>query len=153
MGATAAAPASVLAAAADEGGEEPTAVQGPALETGMDVFGVHRALVKDYRSFTKGGTVISDDRIADFVEKNLDALFFHLHGVSRKDVEYIANAFPIVRRKDEAKYGTYRTKELILTEYDRMTAAGLTLENPLVDGENYTSTLTPPPGHGPCHPA
>ncbi len=34
-----------------------------------------------------------------------------------------------------------------------MAAAGLTLENPLVDGENYTSTLTPPPGHGPRHPA
>ncbi|MFI1417686.1 hypothetical protein ACH4VX_06785 [Streptomyces sp. NPDC020731] len=25
--------------------------------------------------------------------------------------------------------------------------------NPLVDGENYTSTLIPPPGHGPRHPA
>ncbi|WP_351232235.1 hypothetical protein [Streptomyces sp. NPDC002133] len=57
----------------------------------------------------------------------------------------------IVRRKDEAKYGTYRTKELILAEYDRMAAAGLTLENPLVDGENYTSTLTSPPGQGPRH--
>lgn len=34
-----------------------------------------------------------------------------------------------------------------------MAAAGLTLENPLVDSENYTSTLTPPPGHRPRHPA
>lgn len=38
----------------------------------MDVFGVHRALIKDYRSFTEGGTVIRDDRIADYVEKDLD---------------------------------------------------------------------------------
>ncbi|WP_330267348.1 Eco57I restriction-modification methylase domain-containing protein [Streptomyces griseorubiginosus] len=83
----------------------------------------------------------------------LDALFFHLYGISREDVDYILDTFPIVRRKDEAKYGTYRTKELILAEYDRMAAAGLTLENPLVDGENYTSTLTPPPGQGPRHPA
>ncbi|MGC9495645.1 Eco57I restriction-modification methylase domain-containing protein [Streptomyces sp. WG7] len=82
----------------------------------------------------------------------LDALFFHLYSISRDDVDYILDTFPIVRRKDEAKYGTYRTKELILAEYDRMAAAGLTLENPLVDGENYTSTLTPPPGHGPRHP-
>ncbi|MFJ8616546.1 hypothetical protein ACIRD4_11880 [Streptomyces clavifer] len=52
----------------------------------------------------------------------------------------------------KAKYGTYRTKDLILAGYDRMAAADLTLENPLVDGENYTSTLTPPPGHGPRHP-
>ncbi|MEU9346448.1 DNA methyltransferase [Streptomyces sp. NPDC048278] len=83
----------------------------------------------------------------------LDALFFHLYGVSREGVDYILDTFPIVRRKDEAKYGTYRTKELILAEYDRMAAAGLTLENPLVEGENYTSPLTPPPGHGPRHPA
>ncbi|MFE2718205.1 protein kinase [Streptomyces mirabilis] len=38
----------------------------------MDVFGVHRALIKDYRSFTEGGTVIRDDRVAAFVEKDLD---------------------------------------------------------------------------------
>ncbi|MGA4902781.1 Eco57I restriction-modification methylase domain-containing protein [Streptomyces griseoincarnatus] len=81
----------------------------------------------------------------------LDALFFHLYGISREDVDYILNTFPIVRRKDEAKFGTYRTKDLILAEYDRMAAAGLTLENPLVEGENYTSTLNPPPGHGPRH--
>ncbi|WP_144440235.1 hypothetical protein, partial [Streptomyces albidoflavus] len=46
---------------------------------------------------------------------------------------------------------SYRTKDLILAEYDRMAAAGVSLTTPLVDGENYTSTLTPPPGHGPRH--
>jgi hypothetical protein len=83
----------------------------------------------------------------------LDALFFHLYGINRDDVDYILDTFPIVKRKDEAKYGTYRTKDLILAEYDRMAAAGVSLTTPLVDGENYTSTLTPPPGHGPRHPA
>ncbi|MFD4015347.1 Eco57I restriction-modification methylase domain-containing protein [Streptomyces sindenensis] len=87
------------------------------------------------------------------IRAELDAFFFHLYGVAREDADYILDTFPIVRRKDEAKYGSYRTKELILAEYDRMAAAGLTLETPLVDGENYTSTLTPPPGHGPRHPA
>ncbi|MFD0507486.1 DEAD/DEAH box helicase [Streptomyces chiangmaiensis] len=33
---------------------------------------MHRALIKDYRDFTEGGTVIRDDRIAAFVEKDLD---------------------------------------------------------------------------------
>jgi hypothetical protein len=33
-----------------------------------------------------------------------------------------------------------------------MAAVGVSLTAPLVDGENYTSTLTPPPGHGPRHP-
>ncbi|WP_327421108.1 Eco57I restriction-modification methylase domain-containing protein [Streptomyces sp. NBC_01230] len=86
------------------------------------------------------------------IRAELDALFFHLYGIPRDDVEYILETFPIVKRKDEAKYGSYRTKELILAEYDRMVAAGVSLENPLVDGGNYTSTLTPPPGQGPRHP-
>ncbi|MFI6699979.1 Eco57I restriction-modification methylase domain-containing protein [Streptomyces sp. NPDC050509] len=87
------------------------------------------------------------------IRAELDALFFHLYGISREDADYILDTFPIVRRKDEAKYGSYRTKELILAEYDRMAEAGLTLESPLIDGENYTSTLTPPPGQGPRHEA
>ncbi|PKV96925.1 hypothetical protein ATK30_7890 [Amycolatopsis echigonensis] len=86
------------------------------------------------------------------IRAELDALFFHLYGINRGDVDYILNTFPIVKRKDEAKYGTYRTKDLILTEYDRMAEAGVSIDNPLVDGENYTSTLNPPPGHGPRHP-
>ncbi|KAB1980811.1 Eco57I restriction-modification methylase domain-containing protein [Streptomyces triticiradicis] len=94
-----------------------------------------------------------DESRRQVIRAELDALFFHLYGIPRDDVDYILDTFPIVRRKDEAKYGSYRTKELILAEYDRMAAAGLTLENPLVEGENYTSTLTPPPGHGPRHPA
>ncbi|MGW7568973.1 Eco57I restriction-modification methylase domain-containing protein [Streptomyces tendae] len=87
------------------------------------------------------------------IRAELDALFFHFYNISRDDADYILESFPIVKRKDEAKYGTYRTKDLILAEYDRMAAAGVGLENPMVDGENYTSTLTPPPGHGPRHPA
>jgi hypothetical protein len=39
----------------------------------MDVFDVHRTLIKDYRHFTEGGTVIRDDRIAAFVEDDLNA--------------------------------------------------------------------------------
>ncbi|THA47295.1 protein kinase [Streptomyces sp. A1136] len=40
---------------------------------GMDVFGVHSTLIEDYRSFTEGGTIIRDERIAAFVEDDLDA--------------------------------------------------------------------------------
>lgn len=39
----------------------------------MDVFRLHQQLIKDYRAFTEGGTTIRDDRIADFVERDLDA--------------------------------------------------------------------------------
>lgn len=70
-------------------------------------------------------------------------------------MSYILDTFPIVKRKDEAAHGTYRTKDLILAEYDRMAAAGLTLDTPLDESDSgtYRSTLTPPPGHGPRHPA
>ncbi|WP_338702540.1 N-6 DNA methylase [Streptomyces sp. Q6] len=89
------------------------------------------------------------------IRAELDALFFHLYGITRDDVSYILNTFPIVKRKDEAAHGTFRTKDLILAEYDRMAAAGLTLETPLDESDSgtYRSTLTPPPGQGPRHPA
>ncbi|RKS79491.1 ATP-dependent helicase YprA (DUF1998 family) [Actinomadura pelletieri DSM 43383] len=44
----------------------------PSAGSVMDVFGLHRQLIKDYREFTEGGTVIRDDRIAAFVESTLD---------------------------------------------------------------------------------
>jgi hypothetical protein len=53
----------------------------------------------------------------------LDAAFLHLYGLSRADAAYILDTFPIVRRKDEAAHGTYRTKDRILEHYDRMQAA------------------------------
>ncbi|MDX2401524.1 N-6 DNA methylase [Streptomyces microflavus] len=89
------------------------------------------------------------------IRAELDALFFHLYGITRDDASYILDTFPIVKRKDEAAHSEYRTRRLILAEYDRMAAAGLTLENPLTEGESgtYRSTLAPPPGQGPRHPA
>ncbi len=44
----------------------------------------------------------------------LDALYFHLNGLSRDDADYILDTFPIVRRQDEKEFGDYRTKGLIL---------------------------------------
>ncbi|MFE3827184.1 hypothetical protein [Streptomyces sp. NPDC059092] len=87
----------------------------------------------------------------------LDAYFFHLYGVSHEDADYILESFQAenggLKNNEIAKYGEYRTKCLVLAEYDRMAEAGLTLETPLIDGENHTSTLTPPPGQGPRHEA
>lgn len=49
----------------------------------------------------------------------LDAAFSHLYGLSRDDAAYILDTFPIVRRKDEAARGTYRTRDTILALYDQ----------------------------------
>jgi hypothetical protein len=54
------------------------------------------------------------------VRCQLDAYFFLLYGISRADVEYVMESFPIVRRKDEEQYGEYLTKHRILEEYDRL---------------------------------
>ena len=53
----------------------------------------------------------------------LDALYFHLYGLSRDDAGYILDTFPIVRRQDEKEFGDYRTKNLILA-YMNALAAG-----------------------------
>ncbi|MFI9245937.1 Eco57I restriction-modification methylase domain-containing protein [Streptomyces sp. NPDC053086] len=83
----------------------------------------------------------------------LDAFFFHLYGVSRDDTAYVLDTFNVTRDNDVRRYGRYRTKDLVLAEYDRMAAAGLATGTPLVDGQNHTSALDPPPGRGPRHPA
>jgi len=46
--------------------------------------------------------------------------------------------FPIVKRKDEQKYGEYRTKRVILECYDAMADAMKT-------GRSYQTILDPPP--------
>jgi hypothetical protein len=53
----------------------------------------------------------------------LDAAFFHLYDLDRDETDYILDTFPIVRRKDEAAHGEYRTKRLILERYDAMASA------------------------------
>lgn len=45
----------------------------PVRDGGFDIFDVHRRLISDYRGFTEGAAVIRDDRIAAFVEQDLDA--------------------------------------------------------------------------------
>jgi len=69
----------------------------------------------------------------------LDAAFFHLYGIARADVDYIMDTFPIVRRKDEAAHGEYRTKRVILELYDDMAAA-------IAGGPSYATRLAPPLG-------
>jgi hypothetical protein len=76
----------------------------------------------------------------------LDAAFFHLYGIERDDVDYIMETFPIVKRKDIGRHGSFRTKELILQIYDAMAEAERT-------GRPYETILDPPPGQGPRHPA
>ena len=71
----------------------------------------------------------------------LDAAYFHLYGIARADVDYILDTFPIVKRKDEAQHGEYRTKRVILEIYDAM-------QHAIATGQPYQTLLNPPPANG-----
>ena len=70
-----------------------------------------------------GPPFIWDDEERQHLRARLDALYFHLYGLSRDDASYILGTFPIVQREDEARFGTYRTRDLILG-YMNALAAG-----------------------------
>jgi hypothetical protein len=53
----------------------------------------------------------------------LDALFFHLYGLGEDAAAYILDTFPILREQDEAAFGRFRTKEMVLA-YMKALAAG-----------------------------
>lgn len=87
----------------------------------------------------------------------LDAAYFHLYGIEREDVAYIMDTFPIVRRKDEAAHGEYRTKRVILEIYDEMAEASgqwsvnseqsLSPTDKVSKPKPYQTRLDPPPAH------
>lgn len=79
-----------------------------------------------------------DEERRALLRAELDACFFHLYGLEADDVAYVMDTFPIVRRKDEERYGEYRTKRLILEAYEAMAKAAAT-------GEPYQTRLDPPP--------
>jgi hypothetical protein len=83
----------------------------------------------------------------ELLRAELDAAFFHVYGMTADDVDHVMEAFPIVKRKDIAEHGSYRTKDLILDIYDHMTKA-------IESGEPYETILDPPPAdRSLCHPA
>ena len=120
-----------------------------------------------------------DEDRRTLIRAELDGLMFHLYGINRDDADYIMETFPIVKRKDEVRYGEFRTKRLILERYDALTEAyrathGTIVNtpngaNPPLDepnlttysrclaealATNYQTNIDPPPAHpSQAHPA
>ena len=91
-----------------------------------------------------------EDRRAQ-LRAELDAFFFRLYGIDdRDDVDYILETFQTetggLKHNEIRDHGEYRTKRLVLAEYDRMAAADAA-------GVPYESPLALPPGQGPRHSA
>jgi hypothetical protein len=79
-----------------------------------------------------------------FIAAELDAIVFHIYGLSRDDVVHVMDSFPIVRKYDERDSGEFLTQRLILECYDAMAEASSS-------GIPYGTPIDPPPGFGPRH--
>jgi len=114
-----------------------------------------------------------DEKRRFLLRCELDAAFFHLYlradnngdqrsaeGETEEDmtrlkqsfptprdaVAFIMDTFPLVRRKDEEKYGEYHTKRVILEIYDAM-------QESIRTSEGYQTRLDPPAADWRCcHP-
>ena len=53
----------------------------------------------------------------------LDALYFHLYGLSESDAEHMLDQFPVLEKNDRAEHDHYLTKHLVLGHY-RALASG-----------------------------
>ena len=69
----------------------------------------------------------ADDRAHRMVR--LDAIFMVLYGLNESEAEYVLSTFPIVQRQDEATYGRYRTRDLIIGYMQLLAAGALTHSN------------------------
>lgn len=105
-----------------------------------------------------------DEKRRSQLRCELDAAFFHVYlgteeewhrqpesltkhfPTPRDAVAYIMDTFPIVKRKDEKNFGTYRTRDTILALYDDLAESQRT-------GRPFVSPLDPPPADPRCcHP-
>ena len=64
-----------------------------------------------------------DERRRLRLRAKLDAVFFHLYGVTdRDDVRYVYSTFPIVEQRETVAYGGYRSRDLCLAYLNALTA-------------------------------
>lgn len=94
-----------------------------------------------------GSPFVWDEERRFEIRCELDAAFFHLYGIDNDDdVDYIMETFPIVKRKDEKQYGTYRTKNRILEIYREMARCMAASDDSTFQVSSFKSHLNPPPG-------
>jgi hypothetical protein len=66
-------------------------------------------------------TVFSWDAERRFqLQCELDALFFHVYGISYDDAEYILDSFNVLRNAEMSEHGSFRTKDRVLSLYKSM---------------------------------
>lgn len=56
----------------------------------------------------------------------LDALFFHLYGLSEDDADYILDQFPVLEKNERKEFDHYLAKHLVLNHYRALEAGDTT---------------------------
>ena len=69
-----------------------------------------------------GSPFVWDEEERRHLRARLDALYFHLYGLSKKDADYILSTFPIVESNDRKAFGRYRTRDMVLAYMDALAA-------------------------------
>ncbi len=57
------------------------------------------------------------------LRSELDAAFFHLYGLNRRGAEHVLDSFQVLKKNEQARFGEFRTKKLVLDCYDKMAEA------------------------------
>ncbi|MER5485471.1 DNA methyltransferase [Streptomyces sp. NPDC002812] len=86
----------------------------------------------------EGAPFVWDEERRFLMRAELDAAYFHLYGIERKDLDLVLDSFRAFRNKKPELFR--RTKDEIIRAYEVMES-----------GTPYVTPLTPPPGEGPRH--
>ena len=73
----------------------------------------------DMRPFARdlgydGDPFIWDDEERRHLQCRLDAMYFHLYGLSKEDAGHVMDTFTIVKEQDELEFDRYRTRDMVL---------------------------------------
>jgi hypothetical protein len=102
----------------------------------MSIFNLHSSVVGDYRDFVRSFFTVADDRAREFIDRNsteLDAWFASAYGLTRDELRHILDpadvhgpdfpgeTFRVLKEKEQAKFGEYRTRRLVLEAWNKLT--------------------------------
>ncbi len=90
-----------------------------------------------FLDFSEIDGITWDKTVRFTLQCELDAIFFQLYGLNKDDIDTIMDAFPAVRKRDEEKYKSYRTKEAILQLYDEFAWVREEMKQQLTNETNH----------------